>query len=86
MDKPIKLDVNGRQMTFQMTLGAYNRYLNDVQPTSKTGPAHNLCMRTVTDDCKTDLQELLQVPSMGVRIASHLIEEYTPDIEIEVGK
>lgn len=86
MDKTIKLTVNGRELTFNMSLGVYNRHLNEVQPTNKVGPAQNLCMRTVAADDKATLQELLQLPAMAVQIASKLIEEYTPDIEIEVGK
>lgn len=86
MDKTIKLTVNGRALTFNMSLGIYNRYINELQPTSKIGPAQNLCTRTVADESKAALQELLQLPGMAVHIASELVGEYTPDIEIEVGK
>lgn len=86
MDKTIKLTVNGRALTFNMSLGVYNRYLNELQATNKVGPAQNLCTRTVADESKAALQELLQQPGVGVQIAGSLVEEYTPDIEIEVGK
>lgn len=86
MDKTIKLTVNGRELTFNMSLGVYNRYLNELQATSKVGPAQNLCMRTVADTSEDALKELLQQPGAGVQIAGKLVEEYTPDIEIEVGK
>ncbi|WP_116305630.1 putative phage tail assembly chaperone [Nitratidesulfovibrio sp. HK-II] len=86
VDKTIKLNVNGRELTFNMSLGIYNRYINELQPSSKVGPAQNLCTRSVADESKAALQELLQLPGMAVQIASKLFEDYTPDIEIEVGK
>lgn len=86
MDKTIKMTVNGRALTFNMSLGVYNRYLNELQATSKVGPAQNLCTRTVDCESEDALKELLQLPGTGVLIAGKLVEEYTPDIEIEVGK
>lgn len=86
MDKQISLKVNGTPLTFNMSLGIYNRYLNELQPTNKVAPATNLLTRTVDTASKAALQEMLQLPGMSVLLASALIEHFTPDIEIELGE
>lgn len=86
MDKNLTLRVNGLELRFCMTLPTYNRYLNELQPTSKVAPAHNLCMRTVEPDSRAALQDLLALPGVGVQLAAQLVAAYTPDVEIELGE
>lgn len=86
MEKTIDLKVNGVHLAFVMGIEPYNKYINEVTMTNKVAPARNLLMRTVTEECKEDLRKILESPSAGVQIAAAVLEEYTPDLEIEVGK
>jgi hypothetical protein len=86
VEKRISLTVNGKPVHFALNIGVYNRYLNELQPTSKVAPAHNLLTRSVEAESKEYLHELLGMPGVGVQLASALITEFTPDVEIELGK
>ncbi|BCS89965.1 putative phage tail assembly chaperone [Pseudodesulfovibrio sediminis] len=86
MNKTITLEVNGTDLTFEMTPDAYNKFINEMQPTNKVAPAHSLLMRTVTDDTKDDLKDLLKKPGAALELVGSLVSEYTPDLSIIVGK
>lgn len=86
MQKTITLAVNGQDLTFNLDMATYNKYVNELQPTSKVAPAENFLRRTVHKEQKDALNALLQIPSVGVQLAAALINEYMPDLEIEVGK
>lgn len=86
MDKNITLEVNGDDLTFDMTPDAYNKFINEMQPTNKVAPAHSLLMRTVTDDSRDALKKLLKQPGAALNLVGSLVEEYTPDLTVVVGK
>ncbi|WP_319780795.1 putative phage tail assembly chaperone [Maridesulfovibrio sp.] len=83
---PIKLTVQDKDLEFNVEVAHYNSYINEMQPNNKVTPAHNFLMRTVADSCKNSLKELLKLPGASIQIAAAILEEYTPDLEIRVGK
>ncbi|MBI9080270.1 MAG: putative phage tail assembly chaperone [Pseudodesulfovibrio sp.] len=86
MEKTIVLTINGTDITFNMTAKDHTAYVNEVMPSNKVAPAHNLLMRTVSSDSKDALKELLKLPGMAINVTAKLMEEFTPDIVITVGK
>lgn len=86
MNKTVELNVNGTPLAFDVTLDAFNAYLNAMQPTDKVNPSHNFLMRTVQAQHKDDLKELLAIPGACLEIAGSVLEEYKPNVSITVGK
>ena len=86
MEKKITLTVNDISLNFTVTLASYNKYINEITPFNKVAPARNFLMRTVDADCKDALREMVDQPGVGVQIAAAVLEEYTPDVQITVGK
>lgn len=86
MKKTISAEVQGRELRFEVTTEAYNKYLNEVSQNNKIAPAKNFLRRTVKAECKEDLMTLMQIPSLAPLLCSSILEEYTPDVEIIVGE
>lgn len=86
MNKTITLKIDGKPVTFNVDAAAYDKYLNELMPNSKVAPARNFLLRTVAADDREALKTMLEKPSAGLQIASKLVEEFTPDIEIELGE
>lgn len=86
MEKKISLTVNDQPLNFTVTLADYNKYINEMTLINKIAPARNFLMRTVDADSKDALREVVDLPGFGVQIASSILEEYTPDVNITVGK
>ena len=86
MEKKISLTVNDKPLNFTVSLGDYNKYINEITPFNKVAPARNFLMRTVDADSKDTLRDLVDLPGVGVQIAASVLEEYTPDVQITVGK
>lgn len=84
--KTLTLTVNNQTLVFDVTLETYNKFVDEMRPDKKTGPYRNFLMRTVRSDNKEALKELLDLPGATTQIASALLEEYMPDIEIRVGE
>ncbi len=86
MNKTIELEINDVDVTFKVTMAAYNQYVNTTAPNNKIQPAHNFCMNTVDDGSKAKLREMIKQPGMALHIAGAIVEEYQPDISITVKK
>jgi hypothetical protein len=86
MSKTIKLKIDGKPMTFNVDVAAYDKYLNELTPNNKIAPARNFLTRTVAAEDREALKSLLEKPSAGLQVATKLVEEFTPDIEIELGE
>ncbi|ADU61481.1 MAG: putative phage tail assembly chaperone [Pseudodesulfovibrio sp.] len=86
MNRNITLDINSREIEFNVNPDAYNKFINEFQPTSKVAPSHAFLMRTVTEASKPALRELLAMPGAAVEIVGALVEEYKPNLIITVGK
>lgn len=86
MTKTIKLKIDGKIVAFNVDAAAYDKYLNELMPSNKIAPARNFLLRTVAADDREALKVVLEKPSAGLQIAAKLVEEFTPDIEIELGE
>ena len=86
MQKTITLTVNSQELTFDVDMAKYNKYTNELLPHNKVAPAENFLRRCVIKDHKAALDELLKLPSAAVQLTAALIDDYMPDLEIEVGK
>lgn len=82
----ITLFVNNDQIDFAVDLPDYNRYVNELTPYNKVAPARNFLMRCVTSETKETLRKVVDLPGVGVQLASSLLDEYMPDVNITVGK
>ena len=86
MDKTVILIVNDEEMAFDVTLEAFNAYMNEMTPASKVAPSHNFLVRTVREESKSALTELLKLPGAPLELAGAVVEDYKPDLRITVGK
>jgi hypothetical protein len=86
MQKNIVLEINNTEIHFTVDVDAYNKFVNEMQPTSKVAPATNFLMRTVDDEDKSALRDLLKLPGAAVQIVGDLVQEFVPDLAITVGK
>lgn len=86
MKSTITLSINGTAIRFDMTPELYNKYIDEVQATKKVGPTQNLLMRSVHPEDKEALKEFIKMPGATMQIASMLIEQYSPDLEVTVGE
>lgn len=86
MQKTIKLEINGKELSFDVTSELYNKYVNEMLPNNKVAPAHNFAMRCVADGSREDLKGLLELPGAEMQIAAALVDAFMPDLSIELGK
>ncbi|WP_257274271.1 putative phage tail assembly chaperone [Endozoicomonas sp. SESOKO4] len=86
MEKTIKATVNSKELSFNVTTEEYNQYINEMQMDNKIAPAKNFLVRTVDKDSKKELSELLKLPGLEIQLASKVINDFLPDITIEMGK
>ena len=86
MQKTIRLSINGTDLAFDVTTELYNKYVNEMMPNNKVAPAHNFAMRCVADGSREDLKSLLELPGAAIQIAGALVDEFMPDLSIELGK
>ncbi|MBI9109910.1 putative phage tail assembly chaperone [Maridesulfovibrio ferrireducens] len=82
----IPVEVNGKNLDFDVKTSVFNTYINDLRPDNKVAPAHNFLMRSVLPESKEDLCELLKLAGLEIQLAAAVIEEFTPEVEIVVGK
>ncbi|MDC0598864.1 putative phage tail assembly chaperone [Gammaproteobacteria bacterium] len=85
----VQLEVTAGDKTFvfNITRGAYNKYINSITAANKVGPSHNFLIMTIAEDNKTDLiQFIADNPGSEVVLAGSLLEDYTPDLDIVVKK
>jgi hypothetical protein len=86
MEKSITLTVNGEDYRFNVSDKPYNDFVNSYHPANKIQPSHNLLMRTVVEEDKDRLRDLLALPGAAVNIAPQLVDEYQPEFTVTVGK
>ncbi|AMO56555.1 hypothetical protein GZ77_03895 [Endozoicomonas montiporae] len=86
MEKKINVTVNGNELTFNVTTEDYNKYVNELMPDNKIGPAKNFLVRTVDEASKKHVTELLALPGVEMQLASKVIDDFLPDIQIDLGK
>lgn len=86
MEKPIKLTVNGQDIAFNVSVDAYNAYVNEMMPNNKVAPSHNFLMRTVAGENREALTEVLKLPGAPIELAGAVVEAYRPELSITVKK
>ncbi len=85
-DKRIQLLVDGEAVDFDVSLSAYNAYVNAMTPNNKVAPSHNFLMRVVCDEDRETLKAFLALPGAALDIVGALLEEYQPQLNVVVGK
>lgn len=73
-------------LNFSVTREDYIKFINDTNPKEKFNSMHNFLMRTVVEDDKPRLRELLLNPANTSELLGEVIEEYKPDVEVVVKK
>ncbi|BAP43932.1 putative prophage PSSB64-01, Orf24 [Pseudomonas sp. StFLB209] len=86
VNREITLEVGTEEFTFSMTPMDVTKYYNATTPNNKIAPAHNLLMNTIKQEQKARLKPLLVNPIGAMQIASALLEDYSPDVEVIVKK
>jgi len=82
----VTLTIGEKEYSFEMTMEAYNSYINGMMPNNKVSPSHNFVVKTVVEADKKDVLELLEQPGAAGQIAGALTAEYAPDLGIEIKK
>jgi hypothetical protein len=82
--KAIVLVVAGKELRFEPSLTAYNKYINEMMPHDKVAPATNYLRRVVNKDDKSALDEVLQLPGAVMRLLHKVNEHFEDGLEIEV--
>ena len=82
----ITLEISGQDFTFNLTPQDVTKYFNAVTANNKVAPSHNLLVQTVQQEQLATLKAHLVNPVITMKIASTLLEEYAPDVEVTVKK
>lgn len=84
-NQTITLKVNGLDVSFEPTLTAYNKSLNEAaREEDMVGAINTYLKRIVTPETREALAELLKKPGLGAQIAKKVNELYAPTADIEV--
>ncbi|PKH06660.1 putative phage tail assembly chaperone [Moritella sp. Urea-trap-13] len=83
-NKVITLGVAGKELRFEPSLAAYNKYINEMLPNDKVAPATNYLRRVVHKEDKSALDEVLQLPGAVMRVLHKVNEHFESGLEIEV--
>lgn len=86
MEKNITLTVNGQALHFEVNSAKHKKYINEVMPNNKVGPAENFLRRCIVNEDKEALNTILGLPGATMQLLSTIMDEFMPDMEIEVGK
>lgn len=86
MPTTLDVTVNDTKLVFNVSLADFNAYTNEMQPGNKVGPSNNFLMRTVDKDSREQLKDLLLMPGMVLELATAIVQEYKPAVQISVGK
>ncbi|WP_395593295.1 putative phage tail assembly chaperone [Pseudomonas sp. B26140] len=86
VNRDITLEFADKEFTFRMTPQDVTKYFNSMTNNNKVAPSRNLLMTTVDQVEKASLKPFLENPTTVMELASALLEEYSPDIDIIVKK
>lgn len=73
-------------INFNVSREDYIKFINETNPKDKFSSMHNFLMRTVEQDDKERLRELLKNPANVLDLAGEVIEEYKPDVTVVTKK
>ena len=87
-EKKIALEINGEDLSFNVTLSHYNKYIAGVMKPNANGLqlATNFLTSTVEEPCKATLMDFVKQPGAALHLLGSVIEEYQPDYDITVKK
>lgn len=85
-EKEITLIIAGVEYGFKISTQDYNRYVDDIKMDDKVAPSTRFVRSTLADKKQRPALDELINNGYGVDIASKLMEEFKPDLEIEVKK
>lgn len=85
------ISVGEQDLTFDVSMDDYNKFINDTLPHDKVAPAFNLLSRTVIESDKEAFKKLVLVEGkpngmLVMSIAGAVIGEMGGDVEIIVKK
>lgn len=82
--KEITLIIKKEEIKFKVTQEAYNRWMNEFQPTNKCAPTIRFLKGTVLPESKEVLEKYVDKHFMT--LGSTLINEFNEEAEVEVKK
>lgn len=80
------LTINGTDITFEPSIIAYNKYVNELMPNNKISPTINYLNRIVTADGKSALEAALKFAGAAMQIADVINEQFAPQVDIAIKK
>ncbi|MDW1615053.1 putative phage tail assembly chaperone [Vibrio sp. Vb2853] len=80
----VTLTVKGKEIRFEPSLEAFNKFTNETLPFDKVAPATNYLRRIVVKEDKPLLDEALKLPGAVMQLAGLINSEFQGDLEIEV--
>lgn len=82
----ITLTINGTDITFEPSMVAYNKYVNELMPNNKISPTINYLNRIVSADSKPALETALKSAGAAMQIADVINEQFAPQVDIAIKK
>ncbi|BBV94911.1 putative phage tail assembly chaperone [Pseudomonas aeruginosa] len=86
VNRSITLEIGDQEFTFNLTPADITKYFNSTNQSNKVAPANNLLVTTVDQAQRASLKPHLANPVRVMELASVLIEEYSPDVDVIVKK
>ena len=86
LEQKIILEVNDIELSFNVNVTAYNKFLKQSNQVNKIQPATNFLMTVVDSECKAALKEMLALPGAALHLVGSVVEEYQPEFNITVKK
>lgn len=85
-EKKVTLSIGGTEFNFKVTTQDFNNYVNRITAESKVAPSVNFLRACLLDREKKETLNDLIDRGYALDIAGKLMEEYRPELEIEVKK
>ncbi len=82
----ITLTINGTDITFEPSMVAYNKYVNELMPNNKISPTINYLNRIVSAESKPALEAALKSAGAAMQIADVINEQFAPQVDIAIKK
>lgn len=82
--KKIIVEMGDQELTFNVTLQAYNDYLNKVTMKNKIQPAHMFLMNCAADDDTKKAVKQCYQDALTIELLDVVQDEYKPKVEFAV--
>lgn len=84
--KEITLQVGQQDLTFNVSLEAYNQCINTLQPNNKVAPMHNFLVNVAKDEKTRKAVNQIYEDALTSEVFGALVNEFKPSVEITVKK